>query len=74
MIDPAVIDRLLVLAQIVLIFGGVAVVIRAFDLVWAAAGRRQARRRLQRGQRLVARRHAWDAIDELTRHDTGRLW
>jgi hypothetical protein len=69
MIDPAIIDRIIVLAQVVLILGGVAVVIRVFDRLWEAAGRRRARRELQRGQRLVSRRHAWDAIDEITRHD-----
>jgi hypothetical protein len=81
MIDPAVIDRIIVLAQVVLILGGVAVVIRLFDRLWDAAGRRRARRELQRGQRLVARRRAWEEVDRVTgwhselhpRHEDGRL-
>lgn len=74
MIDPAVVDRLIVLAQIALIFAVVAIVVRLVDLAVEAAGRRQARRRLQRGVRLAERRHAWSEIDELTRHDLRRLW
>lgn len=74
MIDPAVVDRLVVLAQIALIFAVVAIVVRLVDVAIEAASRRQARRRLQRGVRLAERRHAWDEIDELTRHDLRRLW
>lgn len=73
MIDPAIIDRLLVLAQIVLIFGATAVIVRLADLAIAAASRRRAQRRSQRGIRLAARRHAWDEMDDINRHDIHRV-
>lgn len=73
-IDPAIVDRLIVLAQVALVFGFVALVVRLADLAVEAAGRRRAKRRLQRGVRLADRRHAWDEIDELTRHDYHRVW
>lgn len=74
MIDPLIIDRILVLVQVVLVIGGVAVVIRAFDLAWDSVSRRRARRSLQRGQRLADRRRSWEALDEIRRHEARHIW
>lgn len=75
--NPALVDRIIVLVQVIVILGGVAVFVRLVDLAIAQVGRRQARRRLQRGVRLAERRHTWAEIDEIeqtTLHDSHRVW
>jgi len=74
MLEPAVIDRIFVLAQIALILGTTVGVVRLIDLAVAAAGRRRAKRQLQRGIRLAARRHAWSEVEELDRQTTRHVW
>lgn len=75
--NPAVVDRAIVLFQVIVILGGVAVLVRLVDLAVAQVGRRQARRKLQRGTRLAQRRHTWAEIDEIERatlRDSSRVW
>lgn len=68
MIDPAIVERVWILVEIAFILSLVAGSIRLIDLAVAAIGRRNARRRLQRGTRLADRRRCWDEIDELNRN------
>lgn len=72
MIDPAVVDRIVVLAQVALVFSVTALVVRLGDLAVREIRERKLARKLERRDRLAARRRAWREIDEL--HDPRRVW
>ena len=73
-IDPAVLSRLGFVLEIALIFAFTLMVVRICDLVIELERDRRARRRdLRRSQRL-ARKLAWQEMDEVTRHGIRSPW
>lgn len=74
LIDHAVLSRLGFVLEIALIFVFILVVMRLCDLVIELERDRRARRRdLRRSQRL-ARKLAWQEMDEVTRHGIRSPW